>query len=267
MATILTIAGADFSSFASGFAPPVAGGLEGWFFLGGSAAASTKNYAFTGDAAVAGSPVFQPGYATFNGFGSGQWIDTQIHETASLTVLLAVRSAYNFAAGTGGADSGEPCFFSNGGADPTDTADTGQRGCSLYADPSGSSAAPAALLNAYSGDKVSTGTGEVGAIVSLPVQNLSRFSFIAMTIDGTALVRSLYDATEGTSAVVTSDTNPRLINNTIPFRIGANQANYFTGPCDIAFAAFYSRALAAAEITKAYSFVQARMQNKFGLAI
>lgn len=253
MATILTVTGADFSANSVGFIAPVADGLVGWWYLGGTEAETKRDRAGIADATLGGSPTIQSGYASFGGYSSGQWLQTAVTETAAFTMLCVARS-------TEAAHSGTdlPMFVSNYGADSGSGG--ANRGASLYID-AGTWPAGSARLGASINNNGTVGSNINAAFI---VTDATAWNFYAGRIPNTSSdntqqlnARKLFCKTTGQTD--TETTYPHVPSVANAMRIGACFSSAFSGSCDVAFAAFYSRAMTDDEIETIYQAVKVRM--------
>jgi len=246
MATIIRVAGADFSNNAIGFIPPVATGLEGWFQMGGSLSQSLRNLAPGGeDAEAVGSPAVSASYISCDGLVD--YIATTINETAGLTLIVVGR-----ATGDVLTPATRPAFIGNYGADGVN------RGAMMFA--SASSSAQAAILNS-AGAYVDNGVDSQSLAPLQTEVDVSVFRFMSMSFDPGGNQRTA-TRTPGTGEVIERvldrSTLTRMVRDA-PIWIGGTPGNNSHGPCDVAFAAIYSRAVTAAEENTLYADIKARM--------
>ncbi len=253
MATILTVTGADFSANSVGFIAPVADGLVGWWYLGGTEAETKRDRAGIANATLGGSPTINAGYASFGGYSSGQWLQTAVTETAAFTMLCVARS-------TEAAHSGTdlPMFVSNYGSDAGNGG--ASIGASLYV---ASGTVPAGVVRLGGGEN-SNGTIQGHISANISVAAATSWNFYAGRLESTSSditqalnARKVYDKTTAQTGTATS--RPRVPHSVNKMRIGACFYSGFSGSCDVAFAAFYSRALTDDEIETIYQAVKARM--------
>jgi len=246
MATIIRVAGADFSANAIGFIPPVASGLVGWFQMGGTLSQSLRNLAPGGDdASAVGSPTVSASYISCDGLVD--YLTTGIDETAGLTLIAVGRA-------TGDVLTPEtrPAFIGNYGAGGVN------RGVMLYA--TASVGPDAAALNS-AGAYLDAG---VDAQYLAPLQtevDLTAFRFMSASFEPGGNQRTA-TRTPGTGEVIERvldrSTLTRMVRDA-PIWIGGTPGNNSHGPCDVAFAAIYSRAITAAEENTLYTDIKARM--------
>lgn len=253
MATILTVTGADFSANSVGFIAPVADGLVGWWYLGGTEAETKRDRAGIADATLGGSPTISPGYVSFGGYSAGQWLQTQVAETAAFTMLCVARSTEAAHSGTD-----KPMFVSNYGQDAGNGGVV--NGASVYID---GGTVPAGTLRLGAGQNAN-GTVQAQVNTNFSVAGSTSWNFYAGRLASTSAdntqalnARHLFGKTSGQSH--TTSNYPRVPHSVNKMRIGSCFNSGFSGSCDVAFAAFYSRALADAEIETIYQAVKARM--------
>lgn len=261
MTTRITIAGADFSANAVGFIPPVADGLLGWFYLGGTIAETQRDRAGIADGVLAGNPTISAGYVTFSGYSSGQRMQTSIVETANITLLTVARSSDAFAAG-----ATKPMFLSNYGADPGNS--NLLIGASLYVE----GGTPPAMLVRMGGGQNNNGTIQGQVNTNITTADGTGWNFyagsMAATSSNTAATgnaRKLYNSTTDQSH--TTSNYPRVPHTVNTFRVGAAYNANFSGFCDVAFAAIYNRVLSDAEVETIYQAVKARLAAKHSITI
>lgn len=258
MGTLMTIGGsADFSANSAGFIAPVSSGLVGWFYLGGTVAETQQDRAAIANATLAGSPTLHDGYVSFSGYSSGQWLQTAIAETDEITLLTVAKSSDTFVDGTH-----KPMFLSNFG---TDSGSGGALiGASLYID---GGTAPAGTLRLGGGQDTS-GTYTAYVSTTFSTTDVSVWNFYAgkMLAAGGTGSRSLINSTTDQSNSA-SPTVPRRSNTVRLFRVGAGFSSSFSGSCDVAFAAVYSRALTDTEIETIYQAVKTRLAGKHSITI
>ena len=254
MATLITISGVDFSANSVGYVAPVASGLVGWFFLGGSVAETQQDRAGIANAVLAGSPTINNGYVSFGGVSSGEYLTTAVAETAECTVLAVAKSTE--AAHTG---SDLPMFVSNFGPSGV--------GFSLYIS---AGTAPAGTVRIGAGQD-DNGTPQTQINTNVVVAAATSWNFYAAKLESTSAdntaqlnARKLFNKT--TSQTGTTSNYPRIVGAN-PLRIGAGYNSGFSGSCDVAFAAFYNRALTDAEIETIYQAVKLRLAAKHSITI
>lgn len=261
MATILTVTGADFSANSVGFIAPVADGLVGWWYLGGTEAETKRDRAGIANATLGGSPTIHAGYASFGGFSSGQWLQTEVTETAAFTMLCVARS-------TEAAHSGTdlPMFVSNYGNDAGNGGTT--IGASIYV---ASGTAPAGTVR-LGGGQNNNGTVQGQISTTITVAAATSWNFYAGRMASTSAdntqtlnARHLFGKTSGQSH--TTNNYPRVVHSANRMRIGSCFNSGFSGSCDVAFAAFYSRALTDDEIETIYQAVKTRAAAKHSITI
>lgn len=262
MATLFKApAGADFSGNSVAFIPPVVDGLLGWWYLGDSEAKSERDRAGIADAVMVGSPTIETGYVSFGGHGSGQWFQTDVVETKAFSMLCVARSTE--AAHTG---TNLPMFVSNYG----DDAGNGGApiGASLYV---ASGTVPAGIVRVGGGqDNAGTVQGQINTLIT--VAAATSWNFLAGRMESTSSDntqqlngRKIYGKTSAQTG--TSSNFPRVVHSVNKMRIGASYSGGFSGTCDIAFAAFYNRALTDDEFETAYQAVKSRMAAINGITI
>jgi hypothetical protein len=240
MATIIRVTGADFSANAVGFVPPVASGLAGWWLLGGSQSASVRNLAPGGsDAGVGGTPSYGAGYVSFDGV-AGNYFTTSIAETADMTLIVAARSLDTFATTT---DRPQIIGTYQFGAVP--------HGITLAATAVGTGGLPAASLTNWASYDNGTGTS-----MGHNVPGFDNFKALAAVVES-GVGRRTHDLTAGTSTTAaTALTRVGAGISTRTVRIGMGAGLGSRGISDVAFAAVYTRALSAGELTTIYDFIQ-----------
>ncbi|WP_431281674.1 hypothetical protein ACQW02_20015 [Humitalea sp. 24SJ18S-53] len=244
MATLIRVPGADFSANALGFLPPVADGLQGWWYFGGTLAQSIRNLAPGGvDATATGSPAVSTGHISC--IGNSVYLNTSIPETAELTILIALRSFATFA-NTANEVMPLSTYGSNGGA-------------GFWLAKSGASVGPIGILRAHSF------VDNAGAYLQVPASiteaNLSTWKFASMTVDD-GVGTNVYDQTGGLTAAGTSALARKIVVPPRTFRIGSSYNTSFQGGVDLAFAAIYSRVLTLAERTSVYAAAQITLARR-----
>jgi len=254
MTTIIRGTGIDAAANSVGFAPPVSTGLVGWFHVGVTSAASIRNRAASGAAAVvAGAPTFSAlGFASFA--SASERLDTTLADTAQISLLCVARSAAAF-----NSTSTQPTIIGTYASEAG-----GIAGAALQVTGT-PSAAPAATV-AFTASRTNAGV-PIQTPASLTVTNFSNWTFLAgvalagATTDG----RKIYDKTNGTSAVATP-ASARLANVGTTIRLG-NMTSLLQGACDLAWGAIYTSALTEAEIDLIYAFVKNRLFKKYSITI
>lgn len=261
MATLITIAGADFSANSVGFIAPVTTGLLGWWWLGGSVAETQQDRAGIANATLAGSPTIGSGYVTFGGYSAGQYLTTAVTEVDAMTLLVAARSTE--AAHTG---TDLPMFVSNYGAD----AGNGgiNLGASIYV---ASGTVPAGTIRLAAGQN-NNGTVQAQTNTTFSTATATSWNFYAGSLADTSEVntttgnaRVLYNST--TDQTNTSSNYPRVSHSVNKMRIGGGYSSTFSGSCDVAFAAFYSGVLTDTQIETIYQTVKARLAALHSITI
>jgi len=242
--------------YAGGFRPPVAAGLAGWWWLGGSQAATEKDHAYIENGTLAGSPTIQTGYVSFNGYSSGQWLQTEIAETNDLTLMCVARTSDTLASA-----AYRPMMMGWYGGD-AGYANQGNGSCLYYGSTSG---LPQGFLRGTVGH-VTGGTVSLDDAAPQTVPNVGAWRFLAVTFNNTTGVKVVYDRTAGASATNTVATarSPHTINR---LRIGSGYNASFSGKCDIAWGAAHTTALTLAQITDTYDFVQMVLSDRHGITI
>lgn len=257
MATVLTITGADFSANSVGYLSPVADDLLGLWFLGGSVAETQLDRAGIANGVLAGSPTIGDGYVSFGGYATGQWLETSVMETDTITVMVVAKSSDTFGSG-----ANKPMFLSNYG---TDSGSGGALiGTSIYID---GGTAPAGTVR-LGGGQDSSGTYTAYTSTTFSTTDVSVWNLYAgtMTAAGGTGSRVLYNSTTDQS----NNTSPSVIrrSNTVrPFRIGASHSNAFGGVCDVAFAAVWGRVLTSTQVETMYQAIKTRLAGKHSITI
>ncbi len=256
MATILTVTGADFSANSVGFIAPVADGLVGWWYLGGTEAETKRDRAGIANATLGGSPTINDGYVSFRGLDDGDYLQTSVMETDEITIMCVAKSSDTFADG-----NHKPMFISNYG---TDSGSGGALiGASIYVD---GGTAPAGTVR-LGGGQNNSGSYTAYVSTNFSTTNVAVWNFYSGTMTaagGTGsriLTNSTTDQTNNTSPAY-----PRRSNTVRAFRIGAAYAS-FNGTCDVAFAAIYNRVLTPAEVETVYQAVKTRLAAKHSITI
>lgn len=241
MATIIRVAGADFSANAVGFIPPVSSGLVYWGLFGDTLAKTTRNLAPGASAATAvGNPGISAGYASF--LPANNYISTGLVDTTSLTYLFVARSTSDMVSTTN-----RPFYMGVSGL---------LAGSGIYAYQV-NGAMPAVNLRFTA--TVSVGGTPTNKILVQTIANLSTWSFIGATLDS-GVAMNTYNKTDGTTATLATP-DPHLITPTTILRVGSGVGGY-GGAHDMAFAAVYNRALTSAEITTVYAFVKSYLATR-----
>lgn len=257
MGLLMTIPGADFSANAAGFIAPVARGLVGWFYLGGTVAETQSDRAGIANATLAGSPTIGDGYVAFGGYDAGHWLETQVAETDTCTIICVARSADTFGSG-----ADKPMFVSNYG---TDSGSGGSLlGASIYID---GGTAPAGTVRFGTGYD-NSGTYGTSTSTTFSTTDVSVWNFYAgkvLPAGGSGTKKLINSTTDQNNT--TSPTYPRRSNTVRPFRIGAAHNNTFGGICDVHMAAFYDVELTDAEIETIYQAVKTRAAAKHSMTI
>ena len=243
MTTILTVKGADFSANAVGFEPPVTDGLEGWFYLGNSAALSAKDLSFNSDALVVGTPTYSTGYVTCTSLSN--YFTTSVADTAAGTILAVAR----WPSGQTGTVTG---IISSAKMSGANTAVVEQYITSI-SEPSatlvgdlGFNAVPSAIFAQQTSNNIATR------------------AFYAHSWSQAASSQRLRNLTAATTASG-SITGTRQISDRI-FRVGSSY-NTRTGIIELSFWAKYSRQLTTTEEDSIYEFVQRFLADKRSLTI
>ncbi len=261
MATLITIAGADFSANSVGFIAPVTSGLLGWWYLGGSVAQTQQDRAGIADATLAGSPTIGDGYVSFGGYSSGQYLTTQVTEVDAMTMIVVARSTE--AAHTG---TDLPMFVGNYGAD----AGNGGAliGSSIYIS---AGTVPAGTTRLGAGQN-NNGTIQAQIATTFSTATATSWNMYAGTLADTSEVttttgnaRILYNLTTDQSNETSN--YPRVSHSVNKMRIGAGYSSSFTGSCDVAMAAFYSGVLTPTQLETIYQAVKTRLAALHSITI
>lgn len=257
MGLLMTIPGADFSSNAAGFIAPVARGLVGWFYLGGTVSETQNDRSGIANATLAGSPTVGDGYVEFGGYSSGQWLETQVTETDTLTLITVALSADTFADG-----AHKPMFVSNYGADSGSGGTV--LGSTIYID---GGTAPAGTVRFGTGYN-NSGSYGVSTSTTFSTANVATYNFYAgkVTPAGGAGTKKLLNSTTDQSNG-TSPTYPRRSHTLNKFRVGAGYNSSFSGTCRVHLAAFYNVELTDDEIETIYQAVKTRAAAKHSITI
>lgn len=257
MGLLMTIPGADFSSNAAGFIAPVARGLVGWFYLGGTVAETQSDRAGIANATLSGSPTIGDGYVSFGGYATGQWLETQIAETDTITMLVVAKSSDTFASG-----DHKPMFLSNYGSDSGSGG--ALIGASIYID---GGTAPAGTVR-LAGGQDNSGTYTAYTSTTFSTTDVSVWNFYAgkMLAAGGTGSRKLVNSTTDQSNNA-SPSYPRRSNTVRNFRVGSSYSSSFGGTCDIHMAAVYNVELTDDEIETIYQAVKTRAAAKHSITI
>jgi hypothetical protein len=242
----LTVPNASFEGAGVGLIPPVGGNLEGWFLFNETVGKACKNWAPGKlDATAQGDIVFTNGFASLQ--SDSKWFDTQVSETHGMTALIAARvtSAPSGAANVAVllSNSNSPTEFPVGAA-------TGGTNISAFG----------GTTMRYR-DQRYNGSSSVGINTDLnsfyAVNSWGFFSF--RNSDTAKTGRNLTTGASGGGA----DANIQNPGNA-KFRLGStwNVPSANQGTCDIAFAAFYSRVLTDAEVTKVYDWAKTYLAGR-----
>lgn len=252
---------ADFSDNSVGLILPVATGCLGWFYLGGTQAATQQDRANIANATLVGSPTIGNGYVSFAGYDASQWLQTAIAETDEFTMLCVARSSDTFASG-----ATKPMFFSNYGAD----AGNGGAliGASIYID---GGTAPQGTVRLGAGQN-NNGTIQGQITTTINTTDVSVWNFYAASLAQTDAniaaannARKLYNST--TDQTHSTSNYPRVAHSANMMRVGAGFSANFGGNCDVAFAAAYSRVLTDTEVETIYQAVKTRLAAKHSITI
>ncbi|RVT99096.1 hypothetical protein EOD42_03035 [Rhodovarius crocodyli] len=241
----IIVRGADFSSVAIDFVPPVTRGLRAWHLLGQTEALSLKNRwgAGAGDATKVGAPTFQASSPFFAGLKSDtNYLQTPVLETDSLTLVsvlanndtLAASATRGMIAGwqQGGTGSGTGLYFAN------------------------TSGLPQASLTLATFTSVSGTPTSVSP--SLSLADAGVFHLVSAVVEAGVSAR-LNDHTTGQAASLALS-NPRLLNVAgAGARIGATQRTDWGGATKQGFFAAFNVALTSAEIAQVVTSVRAAM--------
>ena len=247
MATIIRVAGADFSANPVGFMPPVADGLEAWHYLGGDLTKSARNLAPGGANAVVGGT---PGVVSSHlNLGSGSYLQAAVPDAGDCTLLtvsklpsgFALGSSFAFAIAAYAAATNAPYLaYQTGGQTPP--------------------AAKPFLAGAYD----NAGTPSFVQVVGAAVADAEQWQFLSATHQGGVGARITNKSTGASS--LTASALARYAYPARLFRIG-NSNNLGGVPIDVAFAAIYSRALTVDEQTSVYDAVKAYMTRRHAITI
>lgn len=232
------IAGADFSSVAIGFSPPVADGVQYWNYFGETAERAARNLVLGKPApSVVGVPVNQSGYATFT---SANHINTNVLDAAPAVTLLCAARFPALPTNTFGYMVGN---YGGGGF---------TQGSNLYID--------SPTRRPY-GLSVRDNVGVVVQnLINFVPTDIATWSFYALRIGAGG--SKINDLTRGLLA--SSATGfPKAAPTAQPFRVGHGGPGVGTsGPSDIAFAAIYHRELSDAEVDKVLASVRSHLATK-----
>lgn len=249
MATIIRVAGADFSANPVGFMPPVAANLKAWHYLGGSLANSARNLAPGGAAGSAvGSPTVEASHLRLDETG---FIQTGVVDDGEATLLAVAKMPTGWA-------------FSTGTAAGYMLSSYNSNGRNLIYRKSGSLPEPAAVPREVM-YRDSSGTPTYQQLDGTAVSDATAWQFFSAKANATSAT-----LTNKTTGVVNTAANPEgagaLIGSGVSYRIGSSPGGV-VDPIDIAFAAIYDRALTADEETAIYATVKAYLARRFTITI
>lgn len=234
-------------------APPVMSGLLAYYEIGGTdigaAARSILNQAYNGQqgATIVGAPTYEAGDLIC--LSNSNYLQTPIVEAASDTYILV----------TGGGITGT-------------TANLGI--CGTYGNPNGNSGIVAAVTSAtppvQSVQRLVTTQPSGGGTTTLEqvsqnVPDLSIPRCIASSYDTASKTIAIYDLTSGTQTSKTGVAGNVKIAGSIGLRVGSGY-NAVNGSSKVSAFAYYSRALAPAELQSMYAFMKIRAAKR-GIAI
>lgn len=250
MATIIRVAGADFSANPVGFLPPVSLGLEAWHYLGGSISKSERNLAPGKPNAVAvGAPVVDAAFLRCDEAG---YLQTSIANPGDVTLVACAKlpAGFVFGAQFGWMIS---AYGSTGGVG---------NGQGLAYDASGAEPAARALLN---GQYDVSGTPTYRQVLGpVAAPDGTAWQFWVGRHQGGVGMRL---ANKTTGLVVTSAQADAVVADPgKTYRIGFSYTTAGVGT-DIAFAGIYSRALSVDEETAIYEAVQSYMDRRFSITV
>ncbi|RMX06704.1 hypothetical protein D8I35_09390 [Corticibacter populi] len=218
-----------------GFNFPVSDGLRGLFLCGDGLSIARRNFAGLGDAEIIGAPAEHEGFCRFD---AGNYLQTQIAETAALTYIVVGRRPTE-------STGAEATFIGNYAP--------GSIGATMYTSSSGS----AMTANA---DR-----SPAGSTTASVVTDVSAMGLYVMTAPASGGPTWLYAMTAGLQNGSTN-TNPRAVTGAGLLRIGAVYAATFSGAADIVTAAVLDRVITDDE--RAAIAVWARnYAGQFGFAV
>lgn len=248
MATIITVPGADFAANPVGFMPPVASGLEAWFYVNGSADLARRNLApGKANGVVVGTPSYEASHVRL---GAGAYIESGIGQDGDCHLLVAMKVPDGTTFGSSN------CFgISSYISSPTTPY------LSLNA-ATGSLAFPAAKPYA-AGAFVVSGTPTFVQANAANVADSRTWQFLTGRFLGGTGIR-VRNRTAGSEAS-TANANA-VYDGSNTFRIGAATAANGLA-VDIAFAGIFSRALSDIEETAVYAAVQAYLSRRFSITV
>lgn len=215
---------------------PFQDSLTSLFYLGGGELASTKNRALGGvDATVHGDITYSPLFATFEGLGTVNYLQTAEFDADTNQTIVGI---YRM--------PGEP-----------DASDPGRSIFSAY---NGIVIPGLALVN--SGGYQSTGAGVDTVFGGDDNGYSSTFRFRALTVNDADA--SLYTVEAGQVALKATTAVTRTLNTASPLRIGGD---YYAGgmddTCDIAFVSKHTgEALTLEKLQYVYQFLKARYASR-----
>ena len=248
MATIIRVAGADFSANPVGFMPPVAANLLAWHYLGGDLTNSARNLAPGGaNATVVGSPTVETSHLRCS---STAYIQSTIEDESDCTLIAVAKMPSGFTFSTAAAGGWMVSAF-------------GTNGTGMYLKKSGT-AEPASVPRVVGYYSIA-GTPTYQQVDAPTTTNVSAnwHMFIGKFVGGTGA--TMTNKTTGqTNTVSSAEAKYNLSGNL--FRFGAS-AGGVVDPIDMAFAAIYGRALTGTEETAVYLAVQAYLDRRFSITI
>ncbi|WP_431282734.1 hypothetical protein ACQW02_25555 [Humitalea sp. 24SJ18S-53] len=244
MTTLIRCRPADFAANALGFLPPVAAGLLGWWYFGGTLAQSIRNLAPGGvDATVVGAPAVSAGYISC--VGNSAYLNTSIAEPPEATILVGMRSMATFAT-----SANETMPVSSYGP---------SGGLGFWLAKSGASVGPIGVLRAHA--FVDNAGAYLQVAASVTETNLSTWKFASLTVDDGVGV-NVYDQTDNLTAGATSALARKILVPPRTFRIGSSHNSTFAGGVDLAFVAIYNRVLTPTERASVYAAAKVTLARR-----
>lgn len=232
------------------FDAAVPNGLRGLWFLNTDADNAAFNLATQKRSKIIGDPVGYPAQIRFT--ASLNYIETEVAETAAMTVMAVARSTASMAD-----NANRPVYVSNNSSPAVDPSGPPAYGYSLWPlDADSMISAASHFTNAGSTTSTSGGRQLDGPSTGTWAFHCSRVDNVNNTLD---------NLTVGQSTTVAFPYPRNLSRGTM--RIGANYNGAYGGFCDMAFVAMWSRFLSDAERDVMYSQIKTVLHDVFALVV
>lgn len=243
MTMIQTIKNVDLMAAAVAFAPPITDGLVGWWYPGVDGTISAKDFTFTDNAAIIGTPTYNAAYARCTGLS--HYFQTALPETLSFTVLAVMRLPSGQTGTVRGCIAGR-------------WPGSGYANQGLYHD---AGTYPAAAIKLNPGKSA----GGSNTAASLTITDASGWQMVAGVVDDDTSATAVRNLTAGTVATGTIN-GARQLDGDAGWMFGSYPFTW-TGTIDIAHWSLWNRALTTDEMETLRTFIADFMLDRRSITI